>query len=207
MAGSDQALYIVDDDDAVRDSLEALFMASDYNIRTFGTATEFLESYEPNKIQCLLLDVRMPDANGIEVLEQLAEKGELPATIIITGHGDVTMAVHALKVGAFDFVEKPFVADGLIERVAAAVRWGQDQKVERLKASDAREHLDTLTPREQDVMRQLVIGNANKVIARELGLSPRTVEIHRARVMEKTGADSLSHLVRMALAAGYEPDA
>ncbi len=206
MGTSEQALYIVDDDDAVRDSLEALFVASGYTVETFATATAFLDSYEPNKIQCLLLDVRMPDANGIEVLEQLAEKGELPATIIITGHGDVTMAVHALKVGAFDFVEKPFVADGLIERVAAAVRWGQDQKAERMKAAEAKEHLDTLTPREQDVMQQLVIGNANKVIARELGLSPRTVEIHRARVMEKTGADSLSHLVRMALAAGYEPD-
>ena len=207
MSNNEQALYIVDDDDAVRDSLEALFVASGYDVRTFGTATDFLKNYEPNNISCLLLDVRMPDADGIDVLEQLAAKGGLPATIMITGHGDVTMAVHALKVGAFDFVEKPFVADGLVERVGAAVRWGKDQQVERLKASDAQEHLDTLTPREQDVMQQLVIGNANKVIARELGLSPRTVEIHRARVMEKTGADSLSHLVRMALAAGYEPEA
>ncbi len=207
MSNSEQALYIVDDDDAVRDSLEALFMASGYNVRTFGTATDFLKHYEPAKISCLLLDVRMPDGDGIDVLEKLAAQGQLPATIMITGHGDVTMAVHALKVGAFDFVEKPFVADGLIERVGAAVRWGADQQAERMKAEDAQEHLNTLTPREQDVMQQLVIGNANKVIARELGLSPRTVEIHRARVMEKTGADSLSHLVRMALAAGYEPEA
>ncbi len=203
----EKAVYVVDDDDAVRDSLEALLCASGYDVVTFGDATSFLKAYDPDSILCLLLDVRMPDADGIELLEQLAAMGDLPAIVIITGHGDVAMAVRAMKAGAFDFIEKPFEPDALVERVAAAARWGETLRDNRRKAEEARAKFNTLTPRETDVLKQLVIGRPNKVIARELGLSPRTVEIHRARVMEKTGAESLSHLVRMAIAAGVEPEA
>ena len=123
---------------------------------------------------------------------------------MITGHGDVTMAVRAMKAGAFDFVEKPFSPRALVERVEAAARWAATNRAERQRTEEAHARLGTLTPREMDVLKQLLIGHPNKVIARELGLSPRTVEVHRARVMEKTGAESLSHLVRMAIAAGLD---
>jgi two-component system response regulator FixJ len=199
-----KAVHVVDDDDAVRDSLEALLAASGFDAVTHASGMTFLNSYDPEATLCVLLDVRMPNMNGLEVQERIAQRGDAPPVIMITGHGDVTMAVRAMKAGAFDFVEKPFSPRALVERVEAAVRWAETNRAERQRMEDAISRLEALTPREMDVLKQLLIGHPNKVIARVLGLSPRTVEVHRARVMEKTGAESLSHLVRMAIAAGLD---
>ncbi len=200
------AIYIVDDDDAVRDSLKILLGNIGFAVRTFPDALTFLENYDSKNILCALIDVRMPGMDGMELLNRLAKLPPLPPIVIITGHGEIEMAVKALKIGAFDFIEKPFVPEALIERVKAAVRWGEQSLVQKLKESEAHERLSTLTPREMDVLRHLLSGLANKAIAERLGLSPRTVEVHRAHIMEKTQANSLSHLVRLCVLAGLDPD-
>ena len=201
-----RTVCVVDDDDAVRDSLQALLGVTGANVLTYPDARTFLESYQPENISCALIDVRMPGIDGIELLELLAKRGNLPPIVIITGHGEVKMAVRALKIGAFDFIEKPFEPDALIERVNAAIRWGEDNLAEKQKVDEAKAHLAPLTPRETDVLECLLAGLSNKAIASKIELSPRTVEVHRAHIMEKTGADSLSHLVRICLLAGLEPE-
>lgn len=201
-----ETVCIIDDDYAVRDSLEALLSSIGYNVATFPDAATFLEDYSPQNIRCALIDVRMPGMDGMELLTRLARRPPLPPIIIVTGHGEVQMAVKAMKIGAFDFIEKPYEPDALIERVNAAVRWGEESLAEKQKISDAQERLATLTPREMDVLRHLLSGLSNKAIARRLDLSPRTVEVHRARVMEKTRAESLSHLVRLSVLAGLDPE-
>lgn len=195
---------IVDDDEAVRDSLDVLMRASGHDTATFETADAFLAA-DREAFGCILLDVRLPDGDGIEVLQRLIAENCQAPVVIITGHGDVPMAVKAMRIGAADFVEKPFDPDELLAMVARCLR--QYEQIERShnSAAVARERLDRLTPREQEVMQQLVLGRPNKIIAHELGLSPRTVEVHRARVMEKTAAGSLSELVRLAIAAGVDP--
>jgi len=202
-------LCVVDDDDAVRDSLQALLGSAGFTVRTYDGAAGFLADYDPENIGCALIDVRMPDIDGMELLSRLAEKhgkeGMVPI-VIITGHGEVQMAVRAMKIGAFDFIEKPFEPDALIERVSAAWRWGEDQRKQKRKVEEAKARLAPLTPRETDVLKCLLAGLSNKAIARHLSLSPRTVEVHRARVMDKTRAESLSHLVRLSLMAGMEPE-
>ena len=200
-----KTVCVIDDDDAVRDSLKALLGVSGANVKTFPDARSFLETYQPENISCALIDVRMPGIDGIELLELLAKRGNLPPVVIITGHGEVEMAVRAMKIGAFDFIEKPFEPDALIERVNAAVRWGEANFVQNQKESEAKAQLATLTPRETDVLRCLLAGMSNKVIAVQMNLSPRTVEVHRAHIMEKTQAESLSHLVRLCLFAGLDP--
>lgn len=201
-----KTVCVIDDDDAVRDSLQALLGVSGAHVETFPNARSFLETYEPDNISCALIDVRMPGIDGIELLELLAKRGNLPPIVIITGHGEVQMAVRAMKIGAFDFIEKPFEPDALIERVNAAVRWGEDNDAKQQKVSDAKAHLAPLTPREMDVLECLLAGLSNKAIAAKIDLSPRTVEVHRAHIMEKTQVESLSHLVRLCLLAGLEPD-
>jgi len=202
-----KTVCVIDDDDAVRDSLKALLETADLNVATYADAFAFLEDYQPERILCALIDVRMPGMDGIELLEKLTPQGSLPPIIIITGHGEVQMAVKAMKSGAFDFVEKPFEPDGLIERVNAAIRWGASRAAENEKKQEALSRLEHLTPREMEVLKCLLGGLSNKAIARKLELSPRTVEVHRARVMDKTDVESLSHLVRLSLLAGLEPDA
>jgi two-component system response regulator FixJ len=198
-------IFILDDDAAVRDSLMALFEAQGLAVETYGAADDFLAAFDPPRPGCLVLDVLMPDVTGVELLERMAAKGISVPTIIITGHGDVPLAVTAMKAGALDFIEKPFAEDTILESVRKALAHGvQAQKVSAV-AAEAKDLIGRLTPREHDVLEQIVIGRANKVIAHELGISPRTVEIHRARVMEKTKARSLSALARLALAAGIEP--
>ena len=201
-----KAVCVIDDDDAVRDSIKALLDSVGYVVKTFPDALSFLESYEPEQVRCALLDVRMPVIDGIELLKRLAVFELLPPIVIITGHGDVEMAVKAMKIGAFDFIEKPFEPDALIERVGAAVRWGEDQSAERYKVDEAKDCFATLTPRETDVVKHLLAGQSNKAIAKQLSLSPRTVEVHRAHIMEKTKTKSFSHLVRLAVLAGVDPD-
>lgn len=197
-------IYIVDDDPAVCESTEALVSVLGYPTAAFTSAGDFLDSFDPAGAACVLLDVRMPGMDGLTLLERLGAGRAGVPVIMVTGHGDVPMAVRAMQAGAIDFVEKPFEPDRLLASIERALAAAPPSAA----PADAalRERFDQLTPRETDVMRQLVIGHPNKIIAHNLGMSPRTVEIHRARVMEKTGAESLSHLVRMALKAGHDPE-
>lgn len=203
MSARPTLVYVVDDDEAVRSSLCTLLEVSGFHTEAFADGGSFLKHAKPTPSSCVVLDVRLPDTDGIAVLKQARDRGWTCPIIIITGHGDVPMAVEAMRIGATDFLEKPFDGDELVERIRhlakAAENSGDGDRAPR-------EAFARLTPRETDVMRELVVGHPNKLIARHLGLSPRTVEIHRSRVMEKTGAESLSHLVRMALKAGIDPD-
>jgi two-component system response regulator FixJ len=190
-------VVVIDDDEAVLDSVRVLLELE---------ASGFLQRCEGKLPGCLVTDVRMPDMDGLELLQALAARGPLPPVIVITGHGDVPLAVQAMKLGARDFIEKPFdtadlmtsIRECLIE-TANSTAMNPDREISQ--------RLERLTPREREVLEQLVIGRSNKAIARELAISPRTVEIHRARVMEKMCAGSLSQLVRMAFAAGIDPNA
>lgn len=200
------SVYIVDDDEAVRDSLQVLLDAVGYETAAFACGPDFLDACDASLKGCVLLDVRMPQMSGLEVQERLrAVRPDLPV-IIITGHGDIAMAVGAMKAGALDFVEKPFHEETLLASIESALKQAEQSDRQHALSADAQRGIERLTPRERDVLEQLVIGRPNKVIAYELGCSPRTVEIHRARIMEKTGARSLSHLVRLSLAAGIDPD-
>lgn len=202
---SDRNVFIVDDDESVRDSLQALLDASGYTTDAYESGVAFLDVAKGLAKGCVLLDVRMPKMDGLEVQVRLRGiRPDIPV-VIITGHGDVPMAVKAMKAGAIDFVEKPFTESTLLESIERALGMVERSEQADTFGETARASLQKLTPREHDVLEQLVIGRPNKVIAYELGISPRTIEIHRARIMEKMGAQSLSHLVRLALAAGVDP--
>jgi two-component system response regulator FixJ len=199
-------VFIVDDDGAVRDSLEALLMACGYETECFASGMDFLDACDGVGSGCVLLDIRMPGMDGMEVQVQLhSRRPDLPV-IMITGHGDVAMAVRAMKTGAVDFVEKPLREEALLQSIEAALQIARKSERHLTLCATARGNIERLTPREREVLEQLVIGRPNKVIAQALDCSPRTVEIHRARIMEKMAARSLPHLVRLALAAGIEPD-
>ncbi|MEO1608159.1 MAG: response regulator [Pseudomonadota bacterium] len=200
---SKRRIIIVDDDDAVRDSLDALLQAEDFQVETFPTATDFLQASCAGA-HCILLDVRLPDGDGIDILQKLIAQNITAGVIIMTGHSDVPMAVRAMRVGASDFIEKPFDPKELLQTIERVAEDYEKAAQAIDGAADARERLARLTPRETEVMLQLVQGHPNKIIAYELALSPRTVEVHRARVMEKTKAQSLSELVRLALSAGID---
>jgi len=196
-------IFIVDDDDAIRDSLELLLGSAGFrNVKTHGSGRSFLDQANPQSGDCLLLDVQMPDIDGLDLQEQVARHGLRLAVIIMTGHGDVPIAVRAMKAGAVDFIEKPFSDDQILGSVRRALAHAVALGRERDAADETRRRLETLTAREREVLDGMIDGLPNKVIAHELGISPRTVEIHRARVMEKMQAGSLSGLVRMALASG-----
>jgi two-component system response regulator FixJ len=199
-------IFIVDDDEAVRDSLQTLLDVEGYRTEVFDSGLAFLEAYGAERAGCLLADVRMPDMSGLDLQEILRERSSRLPVIIITGHGDVPMAVRAMKAGAVDFIEKPFSETTILDGVKRALAVTDRASADRALAADAEARLQLLTPREREVLERLVLGRANKVIAFELSISPRTVEIHRARVMEKMQADSLSHLVRLAMAAKVQPD-
>lgn len=199
-------VHILDDDDAVRDSLFTLLRSAGFSVRAHSCAKSFFEDYRPDETGCILVDMRMPDATGSEVQERISRMGDAAPIIIITGHADIRMAVTAMKHGAIEFLEKPVDPQILLDHVDKAVKRREYALGELEKIEEAQARIGILTPREKDVLKHLLIGRPNKIIARELGLSPRTVEIHRARVMEKTGAGSLPRLVRMALAAGLDPE-
>ena len=194
-------VYVVDDDADVRDSLRLLLSASDFRVEVFDSAHAFLEHAHAAHA-CLVTDVRMPGMDGLALQEELSRRGETLPVIIMTGHGDVPLAVRAMRAGAIDFLEKPFDGEALLASVDRALARRSEDLSRGAAAEAAAGHLAHLTEREREVMDLLVLGKANKVIAFELDISPRTVEIHRARVMEKTGAKSLADLVRLALAAG-----
>ncbi|HET7596628.1 MAG TPA: response regulator [Burkholderiales bacterium] len=202
-AGSDRELvYVVDDDEAFRDSLRWLLESAGYRVVAFGSAADFLQRYRADAGTCLVLDVRMPDSSGLELQQELNRRGATLPIVFVTGHGDVAMAVKALKSGAFDFIEKPFKDEALlalIEKAAAAHAAARMRDAAR-QSTAAR--LATLTQREREILDRVIAGERNKGIAEELGISVKTVEIHRSRVMEKMGAESLAALVKMVAPPG-----
>jgi len=193
-------VFVVDDDDGVRTSLSILLDSAGYRAVPFASAAEFLAHYDLASPGCLLLDMRMPGMSGMDLLQELSRRGAFLPVIFITGHGDVPMAVEAMQSGAFDFLQKPFSPRDLLDRIARALVADAEARQALSLTDELRRRRSTLTPREKEVMGLIVAGNANKVIAMDLGLSERTVEIHRARVMEKMATRSVAHLVRMALA-------
>jgi two-component system response regulator FixJ len=192
-------VFVVDDDEAVRESLRFLLKSVGLATKTLGSAAEFLAGYDVNQPGCLVLDVRMPAMSGLELQEQLNIRGAMIPVIFISGHGDIPMAVEAMQHGAFDFLQKPFRDQDLIDRLQKALAKDAENRAELTQRDQIRSQFDTLTPREHEVLVLMVRGLPNKIMAAELGVSQRTVEIHRARVMEKTEAGSLAHLVRMFL--------
>ncbi len=193
-------VFVVDDDPALRDSLRFLLESSGQRVECFDSAEAFLNGPDLRRPGCIVLDVRMPGMSGIELLEMLSQRRLRPPVVIITGHGDIPMAVRALKAGAFDFIEKPFSDDFLISRIRLALRKDQDERAGALLATEIEERYATLTPRERQVFARVVSGLPNKVIASEFGLAQKTVEVHRAHVMEKMRAESFADLVKMAIA-------
>jgi two-component system, LuxR family, response regulator FixJ len=195
-------VFIVDDDEAVRSSLRLLIKSVGLIPTALGSAREFLEKYDPAQPGCLVLDVRMPEMSGLELQEQLNRQGAVIPVIFITGHGDVPMAVEAMQAGAFDFLQKPFRDQDLIDRIQKALEKDRANRAVLNERSLIRKRLESLTPREREVLEMVSSGKPNKIMAAELGVSQRTVEIHRGRVMQKMGASSLAQLVRMVLDLG-----
>jgi RNA polymerase sigma factor (sigma-70 family) len=200
---TDQAptVFVVDDDPGVGDSMHVLLESAGLDSETFSSAVEFLEAYDPGRPGCLVLDVRMPDMSGPELQAHLREMGSILPIIFITAHGDVPTAVEAVKAGATDFLEKPFRYQELLEKVQVALEEDARNRAALEDLSKIRTRLGSLTPREREVMELVVEGKPNKNIARALGISQRTVEIHRSRVMEKMKVRSLSMLVRSVMRA------
>jgi two-component system response regulator FixJ len=203
MASEDAArrriVHVIDDDEGLRESLAFLLRSAELEVRSFDSAKVFLAKLPDAVPGCVVTDVRMPDMSGIELLRRLKELKVGVPVIVITGHGDIALAVEAMKMGAADFFEKPFDDDLLLASVRAALRQQADQTKRGAERAEIEHRIATLSPREKDVLAGLIEGRANKQIAFELGISPRTVEIYRANLMNKMRADSLSELVRMAL--------
>ena len=203
----DPIVYVVDDDQAMRTSLTWLIESTGMQVRTFESADAFLAAHFPGMAGCLLLDVRMPGMSGLELQQQLAREGFTIPVIIITGHGDVGMAVKAMKVGAVDFIEKPFHDEDLLGAIRRALDVDARQRASQTTRAEIAARLAELTPREHEVMIMVTDGKSNKEMAAALGVSTKTVEAHRARVMEKMRAESLAELVRMSLIATGETGA
>jgi two-component system, LuxR family, response regulator FixJ len=188
-------VYLVDDDEAVRDALGMLFKSVGLTFEVYPSAVDFLERFDPSRHACLVADIRMPTMSGLELQQRLNEQQAGIPIIFITGHGDVPMAVNAMRAGAADFIQKPFRDQDLIDRIHSALAKDRERRASRAEEDEIRARIKSLTPREQDVMRRVVRGHANKVIALDLGVSQRTVELHRARVMRKLKMRSLAELV------------
>ena len=190
-------IYVVDDDDGMRRALALLLGTVGFDTRAYARPSEFLANLKPDEPGCVVLDIRMPEMSGLELQQQLNQSGCMLPVIFITGHGDVPMAVQAMKAGAFEFIQKPFREQDLLDKVNHALRHDAENRQGLARRAEVVKRLETLTPRERQVMDLVVEGGANKVIAIDLGLSERTVEIHRAKVMEKMGARSVAHLVKL----------
>ena len=192
-------VMVVDDDAGVRNAMRSLLKSVGLNSTLFASAQEFLGAYQPWQCGCLVLDIRMPGMSGLELQQQLIVRGAVIPIIFMTGHGDIPMAVEAMQHGAFDFLQKPFRDQDLLDRIQRAI--AKDQLLRKSLGEHARiqAHVESLTPREREVLDLMTQGKQNKAIANDLGVSPRTIEIHRARVMEKMNAGSVAELVRMML--------
>jgi two-component system response regulator FixJ len=195
-------IYVVDDDDGVRDSLSILIESAGFHVQAFESAAAALTRCQAHKPACVLTDVRMPGMDGLEFQSKLVECGIEVPVIIMTGHGDVPLAVRAMKIGASDFIEKPFYDDVILASIADAIAKSRGHTAKNPVDAELRARLESLTAREREVLDLLVAGHPNKVVAYRLDISPRTVEIHRARVMEKMRAKSLPELVKMAIVLG-----
>ena len=193
----DPTVFVVDDDDAVRRFLSGLIASVELNVETYASAQEFLDAYERGRGGCLVLDIRMPGMSGLELQKELVTRDIRIPVVILTGHGDVQIAVQAMKAGAFDFIEKPFNNELLLDRIQKAVAQLADATSDRVKRDDIADRVSLLTPRERQIMDMVANGEMNKMIAHRLSISEKTVEIHRSRVMEKMQAKSLADLVRM----------
>jgi two-component system response regulator FixJ len=196
-------VHVIDDDEAVRSSLGFVLELEDLPNRTYPSALEFLKLSEGLDGGCVVTDVRMPGMSGIELVRRLKDRGDSIPVIVITGHGDVPLAVEAMRAGAADFIEKPFDHQVLLASIRSALNSQAKTDRDRSERRRFEQMLTGLSGRERDVLRGVVAGKLNKVIAFELGISPRTVEVYRANVMSKTGASGLSELVRIALLAGF----
>jgi two-component system response regulator FixJ len=199
-------VYVIDDDEAMRDSLNFLLDSSGFEVTLFETAQQFLETLPALAFGCVVSDVRMPGIDGIELLKRLKALHSALPIVVMTGHGDVPLAVEAMKLGAVDFLEKPFDDDRLIGMIESAIRQAEPAAKSDAVTHDIATRVATLSPRERQVMDGLVAGLSNKLIAREYDISPRTIEVYRANVMTKMQANSLSELVRLAMRAGLIKD-
>jgi two-component system, LuxR family, response regulator FixJ len=198
-------VYVIDDDEAMRDSLDFLLDAADFEVTLFESAQHFLDAL-PGDFGCVVSDVRMPGIDGIELLQRLKASRSTFPVLIMTGHGDVPLAVEAMKLGAIDFLEKPFEDDRLVGMIDVALKQAESGARSEAAALDIAARVESLSPRERQVMEGLVAGLSNKLIAREYDISPRTIEVYRANVMTKMQASSLSELVRLAMRAGAIKD-
>src|SRR5215470_6866490 len=199
---SDAVVHVIDDDEAVRASVEFLLRSARINVKTYESAAAFLASSQSISSGCIVTDVRMPEVTGIDLLQRLRERGVNLPVIVVTGHADVPLAVQAMKLGAVDFIEKPFDDNLFIASVRSALNSHASNARKDSERAELQDKIATLSNREREVLEGLVAGKANKIIAHDLGISPRTVEIYRANVMSKMNAGSLSELVRMALLVG-----
>jgi FixJ family two-component response regulator len=195
-------VFVVDDDAAVRDGLSMLMKSVALPAKLFADAAGFLAYWQPDMTGCLVLDVRLPGMSGLELQKELIRRRITLPVIFITGHGDVQMAVEAMQAGAFDFLEKPFRDEDLLQRIHKALALEQADREQSRRIEEVRERVQSLTPREREIARRLIDGQPNKVVALELDISQRTVELHRAHIMEKMQARSLAHLVRQFVLAG-----
>jgi len=199
-------VYVIDDDEAMRDSLQFLLESAGFTVRLFETAVNFLEALPGLEFGCVVSDVRMPGVDGIELLKRMKSSHNHFPVVIMTGHGDVPLAVEAMKLGAVDFLEKPFEDDRLIGMIEIAIRQAAPAAKSEALAQDIAARVATLSPRERQVMDGLIAGLSNKLIARDYDISPRTIEVYRANVMTKMQANSISELVRLAMRAGLLND-
>jgi FixJ family two-component response regulator len=201
----DKIIFVVDDDAGVRQGLRFMLRAAGYSVEAFPSARSFLEGYDPRRGGCLLLDIQMPQISGLELQQTLNVHGWRIPVIFITGHGTVPLAIAAMKAGAFDFIEKPLREDALLESIERALHWNDRAYEERLERATLQGRAALLTAREREVFELVAAGEPNKIIASHLGISFRTVELHRAHIIEKLQARSLSDLIRMAIIMNANP--
>jgi FixJ family two-component response regulator len=199
MKNDSATVMVVDDDSGVRNAMRSLLKSVGLTSTLFASAQEFLAAYQPSQPGCLVLDIRMPGMSGLELQQELNLRGAVIPVIFMSGHADIPMAVEAMQHGAFDFLQKPFRDQDLLDRIQRAIARDTELRKSLGEHARIRVHLESLTPREREVLDLMTQGKQNKVIGQELGVSPRTIEIHRARVMEKMNAHSVAELVRMML--------